>query len=81
LVAVVGGWELGATLQAPEAEELNPEEHLMIVWANAGLRQPNAIAAMNRDLFISTPIHMDQQSNGSTRSRANSSALSNLWRR
>jgi hypothetical protein len=54
-----------ATEQLP-ADDVKLEQLKMVVWAEAGIRNPNVVNARNKYLFVTMSIHIDLESNGST---------------
>jgi hypothetical protein len=47
-----------ATEQLP-ADDVKLVQLKMVVWADAGIRNPNAISARNEYLFVTMSIHID----------------------
>jgi len=57
------------------------EQLKTVVWADAGIRNPNAISAGNKYLFIRMSIQIDLESNRPTRQPADFAVLYVQWRR
>jgi hypothetical protein len=52
----------------------------MVLWANAGIRNPNPISARNKYFFVSMSIHIDLESDGSFHQLADFPVLYVQWR-